>query len=411
MPQSPLLVDAIQIEPGTVDAGGVRLIERDPSTGDLFFKSPLHPSGVTLSKLAGQASVSNVLIVGKSGSGAEYTSIQDALDAVPTGSGSSSPWVIIVYPGTYVGDIVIEKDGVAIVGVGRVQIDDSTAGGHTITVRAGDASSPQWCWLENLRIRNTNAGKACVLVDGNSSLSLGTERIRMQDCEFVAEGLGGHQILAMGTHIVEVFGGTCDDSIVATSIEVQQCNQFMLHDVRVLRNVSMAYDSSLLVGSTYSAYYTPPDPENHYKIARSDDVGDVEVNVNGAGGFTLSYCQRVGDLSVSGDREVLAVGSRVGDVDVDAGSTVKLVSTPRQSLSGLGVLSEEITRGAQSFVASSSESVVFDLPQPDAGYEVLIDSPTSSRAWVTSKTDSGFDINFSSAQTTTVRWKTTRSVT
>lgn len=411
MPQSPHLVDAVQIEPGTSDAGGPRLIERDTTTGDLLFKSPQHPSGVTLTDLAGQASVSNVLVVGTGGSGAEYTSIQDALDAVPTGSGSSSPWVILVYPGVYAEDLLIEKDGVAIIGIGRVQIEDASVGGHTITIRAGSSSSPQWCWLENLRIRNTNAQKACVFVDGNSSLSLGTERIRLQECEYVAEGLDGYQILAYGTHIVEVFGGTCDDSIVATSIEVQQCNQFMMHDVRIVRDVSLAYDTSLLVGSTYSAYYTPPDPENHYKIARSDDVGDVEVNITGAGGYTMAYCQRAGNLDVSGDRENLVVGSRVGVVDVDAGSAVKLVSSTRGALSGAGVLSEEVTRGSEAFVASDTEAVSFDLDQPDTSYEVMLDSPTAARPWVTAKTVSGFTINFPAVETTTVNWRVTRSVT
>lgn len=410
MPQSPHLVDAIQIEPGTVDAGGPRLVERDTTTGDLIFKSPQHPTGVTLSSLAGQASVENVLIVGSGGSGAEYDSINAALADVPTGAGSSNPWVILVYPGVYAEDVVIEKDGVAIIGIGRVQIEDASVGGHTITIQAGSSTSPQWCWLENLRIRNTNARKACVLIDGNSSLTLGTERIRLQNCEYVVDGLDGHQVLAFGTHIIEMFGGTCDDSIIASSIEVEQCNQFMMHDVRVVRDVSMAYDTALLVGATYSAYYTPPDPENHYKIARADDIGNVEVNVTGAGGFTMAYCQRAGDLDVSGDRENLIVGSRVGTVDVDAGSTVKLVSSTRGNLSGAGTLAEEVTRGSEAFVASLSEAVTFDLSQPDTSYEVMLDSPTSTRAWVTAKATTGFTINFSAVQTTTVNWKVTRSV-
>lgn len=409
MPQPPHLVDAVQIEPGTTDSGGPRIIERDTTTGDLLFKSPQHPVGVTLSKLAGQASVENVLIVGSGGAGSEFSSIQDALDRIPVGSSSSDPWVVLVYPGVYREDVVIEKDGVAIVGIGRVQVEDATAGGHTITIRAGESSSPQWCWLENLRIRNTNPGKACVLIDGNSSLSLGVERIRLQGCDYVAEGLDGHQILAFGTHIVEVYEGTCQDSILATSISVAQCNQFLMHDVRVLRDISMSYDTALLSGSDYSAYYTPPDAENHYKIARSDQVGDVEVSIDGAGGFTLAYCQTVGDVDLSGDRVMTVVGSRLGDVGMD-GPTLRMFSSSRTEVTGSGVLSEERTTGSVTFAASSSENVSFDIDQPDTSYEVFIDSPTSARPWATTKTTNGFTINFSSNQSATVFWRVTRSV-
>lgn len=410
MPQAPHLVDAVQIEPGTVDAGGSRLIERDPTTGDLLFKSPLHPNGVTLSGLAGTSSVQNVLIVGKGGSGAEYTTIQSALDAVPTTSNSTSPTVILIYPGVYVEDVVLEKDGVSLIGVGRVQVENATTFGHTVTIRAGASTSPQWCWLENLRIRNMNPLRACVFVDGNSSLTLGTERVRLHNCEYVVDGLDGYQILASGAHIVEVFGGTCDDSIISSSIVVEQCNQFMIHDVRVLRGVTFSYDTALLTGATYSAYYTPPDAENHYKIARADDVGNVISNVIGAGGFTMAYCQRVGNLSVLGDQENLIVGSRVGTLAVSTPAVAKLVASTRGTASGTGTLSEEVTRGTAAFAAAASVAVVFDLDQPDTSFEVMLDSPTADRPWVTAKTVTGFTINFSAAQTTSVDWKVSRSV-
>lgn len=167
MAQPPFLVDQIQIEPGST---GTRLISRDLS-GELRFEDPV--TTLLLSQMAGSRNITGVFIVGRGGSGAAYTSIQDALDDIPSASSSSAPSVVIVYPGVYQENLKIQKDGVTIIALGEVKVQNSGAS-NTIEVSASIDSTPKTVTLRNLTISNDAAGQACLTLIGADSFATGS---------------------------------------------------------------------------------------------------------------------------------------------------------------------------------------------------------------------------------------------
>ena len=168
MAQSPFLTDQVQFEPG---ASGTRLINMG-SGGELQFEDP-DVSGVFLRSLVGTRSITGVFTVGRAGDGAAYTSIQDALDAVPTSSSTSAPSVLLIYPGDYTENLVIQKDGVALYGFGDVRIINN---GHsdTIEISASLDVTPQKITFSGLKIECTDPAGSCVRLIGADTFATGS---------------------------------------------------------------------------------------------------------------------------------------------------------------------------------------------------------------------------------------------
>ena len=162
MPQPPFLIDQLQVEPGS---GQTLLINRDSATGSLKFTDAVVTAGVLLKDLLSLNGVTGTFIVGSGGSGADYTTIQAALDAIPNTSSPSAPSLVLVLPGLYTENLTIEKDGVALIGLGGVYLQNSGAG-DTVTVIASPGATPENVVLRGLTITNNQAGFACVKVDG-----------------------------------------------------------------------------------------------------------------------------------------------------------------------------------------------------------------------------------------------------
>ena len=108
MPQPNFQVDGLRIEPGS---GQTLTITRDAATGSLRFTDAVVTGGINLSSLAGLGTIAGVLVVGASGTGAQYTTVQSAIDAVPASASLSDPYVVLVMPGVYSENLVIEKAG------------------------------------------------------------------------------------------------------------------------------------------------------------------------------------------------------------------------------------------------------------------------------------------------------------
>lgn len=160
MAQNPLLIDQIDIEPG---AAGTRRINK-ATDGSLQFRDP-SVTAVLLSALVGIRNITGLFVVGRAGDGSPYTTIQDALDAIPDTSSSDAPSVVLVGPGEYVENLTIEKDGVFLFGVGRPRITSATAT-PVVTIQDTALSTPESVVLQNLSIENTAAGGVCVSITG-----------------------------------------------------------------------------------------------------------------------------------------------------------------------------------------------------------------------------------------------------
>ena len=167
MAQDPWQVDQIQIEPGT---SGDRIINAD-SEGYLQFEDP----NVTahLQQLVGLRNVTGVFVVGRAGGGAAYTAIQDAIDDIPDTSSAAVPSLVLIMSGVYTEDITISKDGVYLVGLGAVTLENSAAG-PTITIADDPLTTPTKVVLQNLRIVNGDAGEECIYVVGAGTYASGT---------------------------------------------------------------------------------------------------------------------------------------------------------------------------------------------------------------------------------------------
>lgn len=164
MAQPPFKTDVLQIEPG---AAGTRTISRDTTAGELKFIDPSFPTGVRLADLMGLQSIPSVSIVGPSGGGAQFTTIQDAIDEITT-----TPAVVVIASGEYTEDIVLSKD-VVLFGLGYVKITNSAAG-PTIHITEDADDVPRFVRLQNLTIENTDAGEECIFVDGSNTFATGT---------------------------------------------------------------------------------------------------------------------------------------------------------------------------------------------------------------------------------------------
>lgn len=173
MPQPPVLTDVLQIEPGS---GDTLTVSRDATSGGLKFTDPAIPAGVLLSALVGVRGITGVYIVGRAGDGAPYTSVQDALDAVPASASAASPALILVMPGRYVGNVVVERDGVYITSLGGATlVNDGDS--DTVQIRASLEATPQDFLMRGITVVNDRAGRACVRFIGADSFASGTVTI------------------------------------------------------------------------------------------------------------------------------------------------------------------------------------------------------------------------------------------
>ncbi len=170
MAQPPFLVDVLQIEPGS---GQTLTISRRASDGSLKFIDTVVASGLTLSQLSGIRNVTGVYVVGRGGSGAAYTTIQAALDAVPDSSSVAAPSLIMVLPGAYSENLILQKDGMYLVGLGGVQLTNDGES-DTLVISASLDAVPKDILLLNLNITNDENAKCCVKILGADSFASGT---------------------------------------------------------------------------------------------------------------------------------------------------------------------------------------------------------------------------------------------
>lgn len=170
MAQPPFKTDVLQIEPA---AAGTRTIDRDPAVGELRFTDPSFPAGVVLADLVGIQTINNTVIVG-TGGGAQFTSIQDAIDALPTTGSANNPQVVLLFPGTYNEKLTIDKDGVVLAGQGLVRIVNGDADPTIHVIQGSVTDVPRFVRLINLSIVAEDDGSTCLHLDGANTFATGS---------------------------------------------------------------------------------------------------------------------------------------------------------------------------------------------------------------------------------------------
>ena len=523
MAQPPFLLDVLQIEPGS---GDTLTISRDTAHGGMEFVDAVVSSGVLLQNLIGLKSITGVYLVGRAGDGAAYTTIQDALDAIPDSSSATAPSVVLIMAGVYTETITIQKDGVYLFGLGGVTINNSGAN-HTIEISAWTdgttSTTPQNVLLQNLSINNDQATQSCIRCIGADSFASGTltvdvvgwatgdtvtiggtpltavagtrtsgsddfsvsagttdaqaaeiaaaindasnsfaatvvatvalnvvtitaktagsggdaislassvtlpgadtlsggnltgggaansmvlnGKLVVRDCDLVATDVAGFQLNADVCGHIYMLGGTGRGSAAGAKFQLAQVALGIVDGVDQLMDVEVSWDTTLDRPFDGAA--------NLYSFANTKIASDVLANMSGGGQVDFRGCQMV-DFSLAGDRWVNFLGSQLQGLALGDTSVATLRNSSRGTLSltgGTPTISEDRFLGSQAFVGSNSETITFDIPQGDANYTVLLDTPTTAETYsVQNKLAASFDIVVSGVITDTVNYVVLRDL-
>jgi len=327
MPQSPFQVDQLQIEPGS---GDTIVINRDVS-GNLTFTDTHLPTGIALQQLLGLQNLKDVYVVGKENT--PYTSVQDALNAIPDASSDTS--VVLVTNGTYTENISITKDNVILQGIGGVLVNDGNS--STVTVEVSTTSTPNKLQIKDLDIRCTQDGKSCVSVLGANQFASGTVTVSgfpVAGDSFTVNGvtlLGVEGNRTSGLNNFSVNGVSTDNiAIEITEALMDENNGFVSFVTSEVVGSIVTLTSVLpgSIGNTYtlttaSGNFTLSGPTLVGGSSAGTSLGSEEIsisNVNlfstGVGGYFV-YADTMNNLTlnnVSGNGSALTASMLVSNV-------------------------------------------------------------------------------------------------
>lgn len=414
MAQDPYLVDQLDIEPG---ATGTRRIRNNG--GALEFLDSQVTGGITLLNLAGLKTMQNVLIVGQAGAGASYTTIQSALDAIPSAASVSNPYYVLVGPGQYRESLNIVRDGVYIFGFGAVlqseaeATPDAPTAYHTLVIQSALGTTPTRVVLRNLRITNVHANYACVRVTGGVASTVGSNGIYLIDCDLEANSaVGNHPIWANAMNVIRMQGGSMSDPNGLGLTVIRECSDVLFQSVATPTPMDFRWVATNPVpGSAHVGYFIDNAPrlgegsslnpitnletsaapnQGHLQLSGVTQSTSTPITVAvSEGTFAANGCT-LGDITVTGGQGVIG-NSAHGTLATAAGGTIK---RPQDT-------------GNEAFAGDTTKAVTLAAEAPDADYTVVLETdtqPTNPGPFITLKTSTGFTINFGGAETLGVRW-------
>jgi hypothetical protein len=379
--------------------------------------------------MAGLSTISQVFVVGASGAGATYTTIQDAVDAVNgVTTSAASPALIFILPGVYREDVSITKDGIHLLGIGWPTIQSAhedtpdTDPSNTVTIQSAGTYVPKQCILQNLIITNSHAPSgdngACVritqgggisatsvgLVDTAAGLLYGTGGIRIIDCMLRAKGAGGYQIRADAINHLYVQGGSWEWSHASAFALIEEVALFKLSSVVAVGALQLDYDNT--------AVTKPITVGSSYTVEECGYVGNVSSTLSGAGALHVRGCPNMGHFALSGDRTGVLQHSTVQNMTIGAGTELTMTKSTRTgTAAGGGKVNESNYRGTLAFAGDTSKAVVLPWERLDANYTVTLDlDDTPAGAWpaINGKLATGFTVNFGAAKTLNVSYVVTQ---
>lgn len=417
MAQDPMKVDQLQVEPGVA---GIRLINR-ATDGSLQFFDAFITGGITLSRLAGLRNIGGLLVVGKTGAGAAYTTVQSALDAIPATSSPSNPYFVLIGPGVYKETLNVVRDGVTLIGFGAFlqSLAEDTPNGagayHTLVVQAALGTVPRKVTLINLDISNAHDAYAAIRVFGGAGSEVAQDRLLIQECNVRNTG-AGRPLWATSANHLYLKGGSMRGSGTSSMVLVEECASFLAEGVDGIPAAQMDFDTAGDLPSEAGSTST-------YRLSGCPGVGadsllapPLSSTLSGRGLLEIVGCSGGAAAVFDGDRSVRVIGSRLGDLTLNGSVAMSLDHSRKGSVTsgGTATLEEPVQRGTVAFVAEVTKAVVFATPQPNANYTVGLElgaPPANDEAWwVTAKTAAGFTLNFTSAQTLSAVWSATRTM-
>jgi len=407
MAQPAFQADVLQLEPGS---GETLTLSRDPVSGDLRFISPVIPSGILLQSLAGIQTIQGIYLVGKQGSGATYTSVQSAIDAVNGATCTArNPALILISPGVYTENLVIAKDGIHLIGLGAVLLESLTEAtpdvspAHTITINNTLGTPPKQVVLQNLTITNSHQTYACVRISGGAgsvigkvdttlsggkpAVTYGSGGVWIQNCHILAKAAGGYSVWA--TAINSLFVSNCPSaySDATATFRVEQCYEVSLSDSSSMQTLLLSYDSTGAIPAKAGSSY----------VIQNVQAGNLTTTLLGIGSLGV-FGSQLGDITLNGDGTVSFFQSQLGSLTANDTVQVRLLGSTKASIAGTGTVGNPFETGTLSYVAASTATYTFAAPQPDADYFVQVELPSApalqAYPLIENKTSTSFDVVF-----------------
>jgi hypothetical protein len=248
--------------------------------------------------------------------------------------------------------------------------------------------------------------------------TVGDDLIQVLDCDLVPTMATGFQFRAAAVNNMYVSGGNWNDTATGTTVSVIDCAAFELNNV-FCDALVLDYDDTNpdIPSITTSAYVL-----NNVR-AEASPVSSLMAGYVGVGSLTLTDCTIGGSTTYSGGAPAQSFDARrcaFGGMTVGGVSPAMTLSNcTRGTLTGAGTgtLAETTWFGGAVFAAVPVASVVFDEPQPDLAYTVLLE-PEGPIAAITdvpfvpsaAKTTAGFDIAFGAPQALTINFVVKRDI-
>lgn len=335
MAQPATKADVIQIEPGSV---GTRTISRDATTGSLRFVDPVYPGGVLLSDLVGLQALDGVYLVAPG----QYTTIQDALDAIPDTSSETAPSLVLVPTGVYTEDLVVAKDGVVVAGIGHVVLTNASPG-PTIRITESVSGVPRFVQIRNLKITNAGDGDSCVSIDGSNTFAAGTVTVNTTLVAGDTITIGG--LLLTGVVGARTPGSDDFDASLGTVAALAAEIAAAVNDVA--NSFASTATATAALGVVTLTAATPGSAGNSITLAASSTP---------PGGFTLSGATLAGGGGTASevglaqiallDCDLLATGTGTRQLDISIANNIRVVGG---SWAGSSSTSESFVSQAASF--------------------------------------------------------------
>lgn len=279
---------------------------------------------------------------------------------------------------------------------GVITIDAVTAGvgGNAITLAALTVP-PGGITVSGLNL--TGGGAAGSLV--------ASDKVLLEDCTLVASGVGSLQVTGTTAGNIWVRNGSFRGSSSTSLCSVANCESFRVFGVEWVNNLGLSYDTGLDQPSVVTSAY---------EVKDCGVVGDTTCTLTGQGSLVVGNCSDVGFITQGGDR-TLAVGHSGIGVLTLSGTTAAVLSHSSRGVAVVGAgtptLSETVAVGTVAFAASAAETVTFGVPQPDAVYQVFLDSPTTAQVLATTaRVAASFTVSAAGAITGTVGYEVRRDV-
>jgi hypothetical protein len=237
---------------------------------------------------------------------------------------------------------------------------------------------------------------------GGVDSEVGLDRISLENCTVLATGVGTKQLDVFAANYVWVTGGTWFGSSSTSFTTASQVGSFCIQNVGWVNDIEVAYTTA------------SPQPyigSSEWVMTQVAQAGDLLLDFNGDGSTTLAHSQ-VGAVSQAGDRTLVAKYCTMGNIVLSDTVAATLAYCSRGSITGAvaTTLAETTLAGSVVFAATLSETVTFDVSQPDTNYTVLVDADALALFAATARSTTGFTISTTAPFTGTVQYVVIRSI-